>query len=290
MNNELTITNEDQDVLAREGHLTSIQRYQAVIPTLQLSDDKGSALIAPLADSEISIHPSKGFLYIAHGAARTRIINAFGVGSLRMLASGPMVETAVDYVAFGSNKKAVSHSREYDVFITGVFFGNYVGGTDMRGNKPSSTNSELEEAIKSDIWKAVAKELGVGLELGRPEFTEAHIKKHYTKDGSGWSRRGYKPEPAQREAPAPTPAPKQTAYPNPMEMVDENGETIPVQAESQPVVKMATEGQRKLIFAKAKIAGVSVEEVLVNFGVTRVEDLPMSRVNDVVKYIEGGGK
>ena len=194
MNELNAINGVDAEVASveRSVALSSMQRYQVVIPTLQLSDDKAAALIAPLADSEISIHPSKGFLYIAHGAARTRIIQAFGVGSLRMLASGPMLETAVDYVAYGTNKTAVSHSREYDVFVTGIFFGNYVGGTDMRGNKPSSTNAELEEAIKSDVWKSVAKELGVGLELGSPEFTKMHVERSYSKVGNVWGRKEIK--------------------------------------------------------------------------------------------------
>lgn len=54
------------------------------------------------------------------------------------------------------------------------------------------------------------------------------------------------------------------------------------------VVKPITEGQAKILFAKAKAKNVSEEDILAAFGLDSMNDIPAPLFNEVLAYIEKG--
>jgi len=118
-------------------------------------------LTAPLRDDEIEIRPDDGMLYLPQTRYRLRLNQAFGVGgwALRLKPENPLVQgNRVFWPGM--------------LYAGGRFLAEAMGEGRWIEKNAKSTYGTATESAKSDCLTRCCKDIGVGLELWDPVFTQ----------------------------------------------------------------------------------------------------------------------
>ena len=172
--------------------MTITEKMVSMIPsvgTVEFTKKQQEILYAPVDEADVEVRPD-GQIYLPWVFYKERLIQAFK-GQAVMIPATPQPAFEKNLMLWG-----------FWLVINGKPSGFAMGQQEYHANNPVMTYGDAIEGAKSNAGMRLCKDIGIGLELWKPQFTREWKKKYaesssYTNERgktiTKWRRKGIKP-------------------------------------------------------------------------------------------------
>lgn len=149
--------------------------------TLQLTKEEQEKLVAPFDDADFrrGAGGKQDLLYIEHHALRNRLNTVLGVGQWTMIVRKQGSETFVS--TNSKTKEKTENVRVYVeavLLVRGCYVSEAIGEGNYFKNNASQSFGDAYESAKTNAFRRVCKELGIGLQAWSKDFCDEWMQRY----------------------------------------------------------------------------------------------------------------
>ncbi len=171
--------------------MTITEKMVSMIPsvgTAEFTKKQQEIIYAPIDEADIEIRPD-GLVYLPWVFYKERLTKAFK-GQAVMIPATPLPAMENNLILWG-----------FWLVINGKPSGFAIGQQEYKASNPVMTYGDAIEGAKSNAGMRLCKDIGIGLELWKPQFVREWQKKYAEKNTypqgnrqvTRWKRKGIKP-------------------------------------------------------------------------------------------------